>query len=124
MKFMSGQFIYLPWFLSHRNKNVEQWTKRCGTSDKLQLSAAQADRSFPSEILPKEPSPSFQLIPLGSPFIICPVSSSWLRLVQSRACTHHKSTRGMQMVIHSRPFDNFKLCNSRLCCYALPYVFP
>ena len=93
MKFMSGQFIYLPWFLSHRNKNLEQWTKRCRTSDKLQLSSAQADRSFLSKILPKEPSSSFLLVPLGYPFM-CPASSFWLCLIQSRACTHHQSTEG------------------------------
>ena len=36
----------LPGFLSHCNKNMEQWVKRCKTTDKLRLSSAQADRSF------------------------------------------------------------------------------
>ena len=43
---MSGQFISLPWFLSHCNKNSEWWTKRYRTTDRLQLSSTQADRSL------------------------------------------------------------------------------
>ena len=43
---MSGQFISLPWFLSRCNKNSEWWTKRYRTTDQLQLSSTQADRSL------------------------------------------------------------------------------
>ena len=45
MKFMSGQFIYLPWFFSsrffvvfHHNKNFEHWTKGLKTTYQLELS--------------------------------------------------------------------------------------
>ena len=35
-------FLFLP-FLSRGNKNLEQWTKRCRTTVKLQLHSTQAD---------------------------------------------------------------------------------
>ena len=126
MKFMSGQFIYLPWFLSHRNKNLEQWTKRCRTSDKLQLSSAQADRSFTADTSKTweqaDPKGVVLLIPLGFPLFKLPVSSFWLSPVQNRACTHHQSMTRNANVLKAN--CNCKLYNSRLCCYALPYVFP
>ena len=82
MKFMSDQFIYLPWFLSHHSENLEQWTKRYRTSGKLQLSSAQADRPFISETLPKEPCSSSLWIPLGP--LLCvqspPFGYAWCRV--------------------------------------------
>ena len=79
---LSGQFIFFPQFLSHCNKNLEQQTKGFNVTEKLQLSSAQADRSFIRQILPwhgsrltpKESSHSL----LASLFFILPVSSSWL----------------------------------------------
>ena len=62
---MSGWFISLPQLLSHCNRDLEQWTKRCRTTDKLQLSSAQADRFFISLTLLKESSSSFLSSPLG-----------------------------------------------------------
>ena len=90
---MSGRFISLPQFLSHCNKNLEQWTQSFRTTDKLQLSSAQADRSFISLTLPKESSSSFLSSPPWLPAFIFSVSSFWLHLVQSKACTHHQSMK-------------------------------
>ena len=90
---MSGWFISLLQFLSHGNRNLERWTKRCRTTGKLQLSSAQADRAFISPTLPEESSLSFLLIPLASLFYTSS-SSFWLCPVQSRACTHHQSMKG------------------------------
>ena len=59
----SGWFISLLQFLSHGNRNLERWTKRCRTTGKLQLSSAQADRSFISPTLPEESSLSFLSVP-------------------------------------------------------------
>ena len=66
---MSGWFISLLQFLSHGNRNLERWTKRCRTTGKLQLSSAQADRSFISPTLPEESSLSFLSVPLGFPLL-------------------------------------------------------
>ena len=94
---VSSQFISLPWFLSGCNKNLEQGTKGFKTADKLQLSSAQADRSFirqtfprrGSRPTPKESSPdSSWLLPLYSS-----VFSFWLCPVQKRAYTHHQSMK-------------------------------
>ena len=65
----SGWFISLLQFLSHGNRNLERWTKRCRTTGKLQLSSAQADRSFISPTLPEESSLSFLSVPLGFPLL-------------------------------------------------------
>lgn len=66
---ISGWFISLPQFLSHHNKNLEQWTKRCRSTDKLELSSAQEDRSCISLTLPKKFSSSFLYIPFGFPLL-------------------------------------------------------
>ena len=69
---LSGQFISLPQFLSCHIKNLEQWSKRCRTTDNLQLSSAHGSfirQTLPrhgSRLTPKEFS-SFLSIPLGFP---------------------------------------------------------
>ena len=88
---LSGQFIFFPQFLSHCNKNLEQRTKGFNVTEKLQLSSAQADRSFirqthprhRSRLTPKESSHSL----LASLFFILPVSSSWLCPVLNKKST-------------------------------------
>ena len=60
---LSGRFISLPQFLSPQNKYLEQQTKGFKTTDKSQLSSAQADRSFIRQTLPRCGS---QLIPKES----------------------------------------------------------
>ena len=62
------------------------------------------------------------MIPLGFPLLILPVTSFWLYPGQNRACTYQQSRKGMQMGICSRPVDNCKLYNSRLCCACLPII--
>lgn len=120
---LSGQFISLPWFLAHCNKNLEQWVERFKITDKLQLSSAQADRSFirqtllrhgsrltPTSLTPPLVSPFYKFLSLGYALCIIgfvPTTSQW---------------KGMQMDIHSKPIGNCKVCNSRLCCFYLPII--
>ena len=116
---LSGQFISLPWFLSHCNKNLEQWVERFKITDKLQLSSAQADRSFirqtllrhGSRLTPTSPTPPswfppfYKFLSLGYALCIIgfvPTTSQW---------------KGMQMDTHSRPIHNCKLCNSKRVLY-------
>ena len=124
---LSGQFIFFPQFLSHCNKNLEQRTKGFNVTEKLQLSSAQADRSFIRQTLPRQgsrltPKQSSSLFPLGFRLSVLPISSFCLCSVQIRACTHHQSMKGHANSICSRPIDNCKLCNSRLCCLCHPII--
>ena len=43
---MSGWFISLLQFLSHGNRNLERWTKRCRTTGKLQLGFSSSRQIF------------------------------------------------------------------------------
>ena len=119
---MSGQFISLPWFSSHCSKTSEWWTKRCRTTDQLQLSSTQADRSLTRHFQRNPPYPSYQ---------------SCLASTLKTSCLHLlviPSTRWSLcpppvMKGNERPTDNFKLHNfklydSRLHCLYLPICLP
>ena len=117
---VSGQFISLPQFLSLHNKTLEWGTKGFKTTDKLQLRSAQADRSFIRQTLPRHETRMTAkescLSLLACLFILC-----LLLLVVPCAkigfvCTTNQ-WKGMQMDICSRPIDNCKLCNNRLCLF-------
>ena len=76
----SGWFISLLQFLSHGNRNLERWTKRCRTTGKLQLSSAQADRCFIRLKLSKHRSRS----PPHTPYVLA--VQSCLTLCDSMDC--------------------------------------
>ena len=118
---MSGQFISLPQFLSPHKKNLEQWTKKCKT-DKLQLILAQADRSFISRTLPKEPFSSFLSTPLGFPVLFFWSPPFCYARFKVGLVPTMNQWKGMQISIPSRLIDNFKLYNNRLCCFCLPII--
>ena len=94
---------------------------------KLQLSSAQADRSFLRQTLPRQgsrltPKQSSSLFPLGFRLSVLPIASFCSCSVQIRACTHHQSMKGNANGICSRPIDYRKLYNSRLCCLCHPII--
>ena len=123
---LSGQFISPPRFLSFHNKSLEQWRKRCRTTDKLQLSSAH--RSFRRQTLPRreQAGPKGVLIlPIDSswltPFIL-PVPSFGYALCKVGLIPTTIQWKGINMGIPSRPIDYCKLYNNRLCCLCLPII--
>ena len=121
---MSGWFISLPQFLPHCNRDLEQWTKRCRTTDKLQLNSAQADRFFISLTLPKKSSSSFLSSPLGFPLLYFqspPFGYTWFKV---RLLLTTSQWKWIQMGICSRLIDSYKLYNSRLHCLYFPKRLP
>ena len=85
--------VYFSSLVTCHNKTLKQWTKRCRTTDKLQLIQVKHTDLLLVQlikgvllILPGKPS--------WLPCFILPVFSFWLCLSQSRACTHHQSMKG------------------------------
>ena len=121
---MSGWFNSLPRFLSCHNKNLEQWSKRYRTTDKLQLSSAH--RSFirqtllrhGSRLTPKQFS-SFLLIPLGFPPFILSVPTFVHALCKEGLVPTTSQLKGIQTGLPPRPIENCKLYNNKLCCLCL-----
>ena len=116
---LSGQFIFLPQFLSHCNKNLKWWTKGFKTTDKLQLSSSQADRSFIRQTLPRHMGAGRTqrgpLLPLGFPFLYFRFPPFGCPLCKIGLIPRTGQSEGMEMGICSRPVDRSKLYISRLC---------
>lgn len=111
---LSGWFISLPWFLS-RHKNLEWWTQNCGTTDKLQLKHTDLLLDAPKGILILSSDPCLPLLyfhALTFGYAQCKV----------RFVLTTNQWKALQMGIHSRLTDNFKLYDSRLCCLYLHII--
>ena len=103
--------LFLGSCLITSDENLEQW---CRTTDRLQLSSAQADRSFISQTLPKESPSSFLWILLGFPLLHA--QSPPLVMPGAKQGVYPPPTNETECKwAYAQDQLTVMLCNSRLC---------
>ena len=88
---LSGWFISFPWFCLIITKIWSKGPKRVEQTSYSSVQLKQTDLLL-AQHSQRSPPHLFYWSCLASHFIL-PVSSFWLRLVQSRACTHHQPVK-------------------------------